>query len=211
MSKKENLIDRKFGRLLVVGESAKKGKSGNCIWICLCECGNLKEVMAPFLKNGNIKSCGCLAIESRINHGMSRTITYSSWYSMKNRCTNPESDNYKNYGGRGISVCERWIDSLDLFVQDMGHRPSIKHTLDRIDNDGDYEPRNCRWAIGYTQRRNRRDNVWIEHNGKRMIFSDWAKEIGINKTRLKYHLKTKSIRSVIEYLNNKMKSSPSNT
>lgn len=114
---------------------------------------------------------------------------YDVWIGIKSRCLNPNAPGYQNYGGRGIKMCERWQESYQAFVDDVGDRPSARHTLDRINNDGDYEPGNVRWATYGEQRRNMRNNVWIEWNGERMIAPDWAKRLGISTQSMSYRLR----------------------
>jgi hypothetical protein len=160
-----DLVAQRFERWLVVGFSHIQ--SGKAYWLCRCDCGNERAVGGDRLRNGKAKSCGCLNIEtasSRLRkHGHSAyanagksTREYNSWVSMKQRCYNPLSAKFKDYGARGIKVCDRWLHSFANFLADMGLRP-VGTTLDRIDSDGDYQPSNCRWATPLEQRHNRRD------------------------------------------------------
>src|SRR6267154_2564352 len=126
-------------------------------------------------------------VKKRERHGLRYLPEYQIWLQMKGRCQNPKNKKYADYGGRGISVCERWSKSFTAFLEDMGHRPRGM-TLERDNNDGNYEPRNCRWASWYDQRHNKRNNVWLEFRGKRMILSDWAKELGMDKGVLRSRL-----------------------
>lgn len=144
-----------FGRLTVVGQAQEKGTRGEVNWHCQCSCGNRIVARAANLRRGSTQSCGCFHREQVSTHGMTGLPTFKSWESMKQRCTNPNSPDYSNYGGRGISVCERWRNSFDAFLSDMGDRPKGK-TLSRIDNDGNYEPSNCTWATVLEQQRNTR-------------------------------------------------------
>jgi len=132
-----------------------------------------------------------------IIHGHNRrgktTKEYRSWYHMKTRCYNKKRPYWKYYGGRGIKVCDRWKDSFVNFLSDMGNKPTSKHSLDRIDNNGDYSPDNCKWSTSKQQTRNKRSNIMIEYNGKIQCLNDWAKELEIKRTTLwmriyKYHL-----------------------
>ena len=145
----------KYGRLTAV-EFVKKDKNYQ-LWLFVCDCGNKKVLRISSVKNGNTESCGCINREmiSKRNykHGMAKTITYISWYSMKTRCLNKNRKYYYRYGGRGITICPEWLNSFTNFLADMGERPKGK-TLDRKDNNGNYCKSNCRWATAKQQRLN---------------------------------------------------------
>lgn len=176
-----------FGRLHVIGYAGKT-RDGRTRWACNCQCGGTAVVAGKKLNNGHTQSCGCLlkeharknAAKSR-THGQTKTATYQAWRGMRDRCENPSNSSYKNYGGRGIKVCQRWLESFENFFADMGARPTAKHSLDRFpDQDGDYEPKNCRWATWTEQQRNKRNNSLLTYNGKTQCISAWAEEKGIS-------------------------------
>ncbi len=183
-----NLIGKRFGHLVVeqfAGFSTGKGRGA--IWTCRCDCGVVKTYFACNIKRPNHStSCGCHKKEmvktQSITHGLSRLPIYKLWHAMIERCESPNSDAYAHYGGRGISVCERW-HKLENFFADMGHRPRGK-SLDRIDTNKGYSPENCRWASGRTQQNNRRNNTKIAHAGRTQTISQWASEAGISYKNL---------------------------
>lgn len=173
------MINSTFGRLSVVSKSEKPR-----YWNCLCECGKTPCVRGDHLRGGKIMSCGCMSSETtalrniaNAKHRLCHTGTYKSWQSMRTRCLNPNSDQYPDYGARGITICDRW-DSFEAFFEDMGERPSGT-TIDRIENDKGYEKSNCQWATMRTQENNKRNNVFVDFNGKTMTIAEWSRATGI--------------------------------
>lgn len=170
MPKKINMINKKFGRLTVV-KKTNKDKWGQFIYECECSCGNKTNVRGYHLRKGKVKSCGCLHIESITTHGMHGTPTYQTWEGMISRCNNPNNSKFQDYGGRGITVCPKWL-FFKSFYKDMGIKPE-KLTIDRIDNNKGYYKENCKWSSRLEQIRNQRPNkvnktgnrgvYWIEH------------------------------------------------
>jgi hypothetical protein len=154
-----DMVGRKVGRLVVLRRAGPPGSSPTTRWICQCDCGGTAEVSGADLRRGSTRSCGCLRAETMASahrsHGGSSTPEFQAWMSMHKRCENPRMRNFRHYGARGIRVCERW-SSFENFLADVGPRPSPEHSLDRIDNDGNYEPTNCRWATRSQQQKNRR-------------------------------------------------------
>ena len=187
MGKLVDLVGMKYHRLTVVSRAPNKRTSS--AWNCVCECGGEVVVTGTDLRNGHTKSCGCFRKETtratRRKHGATGTPTYEAWKSMKKRCSNQENSDFPSYGGRGIQVCERWINSFPNFLEDMGERPENKSSIDRINNNGNYEPENCRWSTQKEQCNNKRNNVLLTHNGKTQSLTLWAEELGCTKSVLR--------------------------
>lgn len=189
-----NLVDSRFGRLVVI-KRVDNNKYGHLCWLCQCDCGQSSVIDGNSLKRGYTKSCGCIQKEKLINrstkHGhRAKTTTsriYAIWQAMIQRCTNPNTPSYKNYGSRGIEICKRWME-FENFLEDMGEPPSGLQ-LDRIDNDGDYCKSNCRWATSKQNSRNKRNNRLITFNGKTRCVSQWAEETGIHQKTIISRLK----------------------
>lgn len=195
MPKTLELTGLKFGRLTPIKIAYNNNKNRYNHWECLCDCGNIVVVRSSRLKTGNTKSCGCLQSEtSRKNglnnktHGFSqiKTGTYRSWRQMRGRCNNKNDKGYKNYGGRGIKICDRWND-FENFLEDMGERP-IGKSIDRVDVNGDYLKENCKWSTPIEQANNMRNNVYIEYNGKSQTLSMWSRELNIPRPTLQHRI-----------------------
>lgn len=182
MGVKEDLTGRRFGRLTVIAETDERRK-GSVVWLCKCDCGTVKKVSAQGLKCGRTLSCGCYNREIITTHGKTHSRLYTTWRCMVDRCTNPNSPEADRYINRGIKVCDEWLtfENFAEWAYANGFVENIKRgdcTLDRIDNNGNYEPSNCRWADMKVQGRNRRNNVVIECDGESHCLSEWAEMLG---------------------------------
>lgn len=193
-------VGQKLGRLTVVAEAEPYFRSyprnpnhKTRRFLCRCDCGGEVTVAKSNLRPGHTTSCGCRQREagkengrvSHQKHGMCGTPEYAAWLNMIQRCTNPKATRYGRYGGRGIAICEQWLESFDAFYADVGPRPSKHHSIDRINNDGNYEPGNVRWATGAEQQRNRACNRMVEIDGKLVCVADAAKMLGINDSTVR--------------------------
>ena len=182
---------QRFGRLVVIAKDLTPPTITGSRWVCRCDCGSIQTFMGSGLKRGETRSCGCLRRDdarARFTvHGRCYTTEFTIWMGMLDRCSRPNNTAYPNYGGRGITVCERWL-SFENFYEDVGARPSQSYSLDRIDNDGPYSPENCRWATRAEQRRNSRNVCRIEYGGRTMILFDWAQELGFTYATLKHRI-----------------------
>ncbi len=190
-----NFIDHTgqiFSNLTVI-ERAKNNKWGQVRWKCKCICGNTTIAHASHLKNGSTKSCGCirnkLLIKRNLTHGMYSTPEYKTWSGIIQRCTNPTEKAFENYGGRGITVCDEWKHDFMAFFKDMGKRPSRNLTIERVDNNKGYFPKNCIWEDRKTQANNRRTNHLITINGVIKTIAQWARTIGISQDIISQRLK----------------------
>jgi hypothetical protein len=148
-----NLVGKRFGRLLVKARAGSTS-AGAALWHCLCDCGHRHIARGGDLRAGKIKSCGCLM--GNVRHGGHGTPEYRAWMAMKTRCSNPRTIGWKNYGGRGIKVHDRWLTSFEMFLEDMGRKPTSRHTLERVNNALGYSPNNCAWATYQQQAQNKR-------------------------------------------------------
>jgi len=170
------LIGQRFGMLVVTEFVGRHGNAWQ--WRCICDCGNTKVATADNLRYGSPDSCGCRSGRKKHGHGNKHPL-YESWRKMRHRCSNQKIYLYERYGGRGIAVCDRWQHDFAAFVLDMGPKPSAKHSIDRINNNGDYEPGNCRWATRTQQARNTSYNHLITFMGRSMCVSEAAEIAGL--------------------------------
>jgi len=209
--KRLEIAGQKFWILKAVG-AVFKDEHGRILWKFSCECGGYKIAIPNDVRNGRVKSCGCMAKENarrmgkankgktnRLTHGKSKTAEYRAWTAMKDRCYNKKNPGYINYGWRGIKICDVWINDFEQFYKDMGPRPSKNHSIDRILNGGSYNPRNCRWATRTTQNRNTRKVIYVEHNGLKKCLSEWAEYFGIHSSSLSQMAKKEGYLGAVEY------------
>lgn len=186
----KSLVGKRYTRLIVIQENGRN-KHGNVMWLCQCDCGNQLVVSTNSLNRGNTRSCGCLHRDylnnprpNSMKHGCCNTRLYTIWRDMKLRCYNASQVGYKNYGGRGIVVCNGWLNSFENFYNwaiNNGYKDNL--TLDRIDNDGNYEPDNCRWITNLEQSNHKRNNKYVTYNGETKTIAEWSRELSIS-----YHL-----------------------
>ena len=195
MGKFQDLTGQRFGRLIAL-EVVGKNSKNESIWKCQCDCGNTTEVLMGKLVHGRTKSCGCYRrdfkkYDAKYNEIIYRRL-YCIWSKMRQRCLKPYCEAYKDYGGRGITICKEWEDFNNFrdWALSNGYRDDL--TIDRIDNDGNYEPSNCRWATMLQQQNNKRNNRLLTYNGITMTFSDWARELGIENSTLYQRLERHS-------------------
>ena len=187
----KNLKGINFGRLIPRKISGRDEVSRCVIWECICECGNIVEVKSNSLTTGNTKSCGCLqkdratkSNKSRIIHGKCDTKLYRTWTHMKDRCLNSNDKSYDDYGGRGIKIYGKWLEFKNFYKWAIKSGYGVGLTIERIDVNGNYCPENCTWATRKEQNNNKRDNVILEHKGKKKTLAEWADEIGMNYNTL---------------------------
>lgn len=195
----QEYIGKKYGRLTVLAD-AGRDKHNHPKWLFKCDCGVEKAIKKTNVLSGLTVSCGCFFIETMkktfTKHGESigrvASPEYTAWHRMKQRCYKEDHQDYPEWGGRGIRVCDRWLESFENFLADMGRRTSPKHSLDRFpNNDGNYELTNCRWATKKEQAANRRSTKWYEHNGERKMLKEWAELFRVASSDVNYFLKKK--------------------
>ncbi len=195
---KERYLGKRFTMLTVIKQMPSKNNFS--MWLCKCDCGNETIVSGNSLSKKNTQSCGCL---SGVQHRMTNTPEYNSWQAMIERCRNKNTVRYDRYGGRGIIVCERWLESFLNFYEDMGSKPSPKHSVGRINNDGNYEPSNCEWQTQDIQMKSMSRNVFLMYNGEKLIQSDFARKFGVRQHTVSKYIKNHSVEEAIEYYSSK--------
>lgn len=180
-----DLSGRRFGNLTAVERQGSHAKYA--AWLCRCDCGQRVIVSSNYLLRGKKRSCGILGHifvspdrKTREKTGVHHRPEYRVWVRMKERCYDPKRHNFGSYGGRGIVVCDRWLGSFAAFFEDMGERPSSGHSIERDNNDGNYESSNCRWATMVEQRRNTRRTVYVERDGQLVKLVEFVEELGLS-------------------------------
>lgn len=188
----ENYINKKYNRLTIKSVNGKvKGRYST--WLnCQCECGNMKVVIFDYVVNGLTKSCGCYRKDNARKqskeletHHLSNTRLFVIHRGIKRRCYDKRIKKYKDYGARGIKVCDEWLNSLESFAKwsyENGYNDNL--TIDRIDNNGNYEPNNCRWVDQQTQQNNKRNNIFLEYNGEQKTIAQWSRDLNISYSKL---------------------------
>ena len=178
---RQQLTGRRFGRYIVASVLPRVGNNQQ-LW-CRCDCGIERFVSYSNLVSGRTQSCGCFCREKNAylhrKHGQTGSPEYRAWKGIKERCFNPANPSYADYGGRGITVCDEWKNNFTVFLRDMGLKPSPKHSIDRKDNEGNYEPANCRWATVFEQQRNTRRSRYVEIDGVKMTLAEASVKIGV--------------------------------
>lgn len=187
MAKPLDILGKRFGLLIAIEELAKD--RGMRVWRMRCDCGNERVALQKTFACGYLRSCGCDDRHRQTKHGLSKTREYRAWINMQSRCTNPKTPGYDGYGGRGISVCPRWMGNFENFLADVGPRPTSEHSLDRIDVNGNYEPGNVRWALPTTQCRNQRANHKVSVGGSVMTLADAVDRAPVPYNTVLYRLK----------------------
>lgn len=184
-----DMTGQKFNRLTAIKRIDLKK------WLFKCDCGNEKVIDSYCVRKGITKSCGCynaeVASERGTTHGLTHTSEFHTWCAMRKRCdiNKANKEDFDLYAGRGITVCERWLNSFENFIEDMGMKPSPKHSIDRIDNNKGYYKENCRWATNKQQSRNKRDNFYITYNNEIKTLVEWCEELNLNYKTIYARLK----------------------
>lgn len=181
MSKSIDVTGQKFGKLTAIYSLHNHHKKDVTHWLCVCECGNFKEVSTTLLRRGTTKSCGCLLKQGHTIHGKSSTRLFTILQKMIGRCYNQNNPAYKDYGARGITICDEWLtDFMNFYNWAMDNNYQEGLTIDRIDPNGNYEPDNCRWADQKTQNRNRRNTKYVTYKGETKSLAEWCEILNLN-------------------------------
>jgi hypothetical protein len=192
VSKKPNISGQKFNFLTAI--KFEYSKNNRHFWLFKCDCGNEKIIGKTYVLNDHTKSCGCWKLQNNrtigITHNQSKTREFEIWLGIKKRCLNKNCHAYKDYGARGIMICDKWLISFEEFLADMGHAPSELYSIDRIDNNGNYEPSNCRWVTRKEQNNNTRRNRIFSYEGNNYTLSNLCDKLGL-KYKLIYDRVTK--------------------
>lgn len=190
-----DLTGKRFGKLVVIRRGENRGPAAR--WVCQCDCGNTAIVWGSALRNGLTNSCKCQMNVKCFKHGKARSKTWRAWNDMKQRCLNPRNSQYIRYGGRGVTICVRWHNFIN-FLNDLGESPP-KAYLDRIDNNGNYEPSNCRWATPRESGNNRSTNRFITYKGKTKTIAEWTHYFNFKIDHIRSRLRMGwSVRDTIE-------------
>lgn len=186
MTALKNIKGQRFGKLIVLERVENRIRASgrqDVVWKCKCDCGTIKNIRSTCLLLGMSNSCGCVNIERirnlNLSHNMCNTKEYKAWSKLKSRCYTKTDNKYYAYGARGIKVCDRWLESFDNFYKDMGDAPTKKHSIDRIDVNGNYEPSNCRWATNKEQSNNKTTNVYVEYGGVKYTLKTLSEHLDI--------------------------------
>jgi hypothetical protein len=189
-----DLTGQRFDRLVVLRRGPRRATSTAAVWICRCDCGREHAVIGSALTHGSTKSCGCLKQDAYVvgtnrTHGGTGTVEYNAWENAKRRCYDPKATNYERYGGRGITMFLAWLNNFAAFLAYLGPKPSPRHTLDRIDSNGNYEPGNVRWALPKQQNNNLRSNQRLVLGGQSRTLAEWSEVQGLPRSTLVMRLR----------------------
>lgn len=192
MTRMIDLTGQKFSKLKVLSY-AGKDKQGSALWLCRCECGKTKVIIGKDLRNGHTKSCGCyqkerVSITNR-THNQTNTRLYRTWRHMKDRCFYPKSDRYKNYGARGITVCNEWLNFENFYNWAINNGYKENLTLERRNNNGNYEPKNCCWILMKEQAKNKQNSKKYTYKNETKILSDWIRFFNTTEGKIRYRIK----------------------
>lgn len=192
----KDLTGLKFGMwtvLRIAGTRRFKSRTALLYYECRCDCGRIRTISGGSITSGLSASCGCQTIiatkKSNTTHGKSKTREYRTWAGIKERCYSPKKPVYKHYGGRGIKVCDRWLESFENFFEDMGLKPSPKHSIERKNTNGNYEPSNCVWATQLEQMHNFGKNVNVEINGEIKCIAEWARGVNMKEATFRARIR----------------------